>query len=201
MKCCPMKLCFAQMKLRPKVANALLFRERIRANRHLEMRKALFLTKLRKHPTPHKDVTSEQPSPLGWLARNRTAVSVCHPEQARVVVVTAMQYGIFPRASKFCFLKLPIVFGYAVPFAAISKKQNRKGSPQSLIYPLKGKLTSFVIKQFFTPKKVHQTLMRSRLRRVCFVRYAHLRKTSTCAEMTAIRSHRGYNPRVLRMTS
>ncbi|MBR4054742.1 MAG: hypothetical protein IKK06_08100, partial [Clostridia bacterium] len=29
------------------------------------------------------------------------------------------------------------------------KKQNRKGSPQSLIYPLKGKLTSFVTKQFF----------------------------------------------------
>ena len=26
------------------------------------------------------------------------------------------------------------------------------------------------------------------------------RKTSTCAEMTVIRSHRGYNPRVLRMT-
>jgi len=62
-------------------------------------------------------------------------------------------------------LKLPIVFGYAVPFTAISKKQNRKGSPQSLIYPLKDKLTSFVIKQFFLFKKEHQTLSRSRLRR------------------------------------
>ena len=48
-----------------------------------------------------------------------------------------------PAESKFCFLKLPIVFGYAVSFTAISKKQNRKGSPQSLIYPYIGKLTSF----------------------------------------------------------
>jgi len=46
-------------------------------------------------------------------------------------------------------LKLPVVFGYVVPFAAISKKQNRKGSPQSLIYPYTGKVTSFAIKQFF----------------------------------------------------
>ena len=99
---------------------------------------------------PYADlVTSEHTNPAGWQARNRAVVSVCHPEQARVVVVTAVQYGIFPRASKFCFLKLPIVFGYVVPFTAISKKQNRKGSPQSLIYPLKGKLTSFVTKQFF----------------------------------------------------
>jgi hypothetical protein len=67
----------------------------------------------------------------------------CHPEQARNRAVTAMQYGIFPRASKFCFLKLPIVFGYAVPFTAISKKQNRKGSPTSLIYPYIGKVASF----------------------------------------------------------
>ena len=43
------------------------------------------------------------------------------------------------------------------------EKQNRKGSPQSLIHPYKGKLTSFVIKQFFLFKKEHQTLMRSRL--------------------------------------
>ena len=108
-------------------------------------------------------VTSEQPSPLGWLARNRTAMSVCHPEQARNRAVTAMQYGISPRASKFCFLKLPIVFGYVVLFAAISKKQNRKGSPQSLIYPYKGKVTSFVIKQFFAFSREHQILSRSRL--------------------------------------
>ena len=47
------------------------------------------------------------------------------------------------------------------------EKQNRKGSPQSLIYPLKGKLTFFMIKQFFTIGKEHQTLMRSRLRRFC----------------------------------
>jgi len=33
------------------------------------------------------------------------------------------------------------------------EKQNRKGSPQSLIYPLKGKLTFFMIKQFFSVKK------------------------------------------------
>ena len=92
-------------------------------------------------------------------------MATCHPEQARNRAVTAMQYGIFPRASKFCFLKLPIVFGYAVPFTAISKKQNRKGSPQNLIYPLKGKLTFFMIKQFFSFKKEHQTLSRSRLRR------------------------------------
>ena len=47
------------------------------------------------------------------------------------------------------------------------EKQNRKGSPTSLIYPYIGKLASFLIKQFFTPKKEHQTLMRSRLRRFC----------------------------------
>ena len=47
----------------------------------------------------------------------------------------------------------------------MSKKQNRKGSPTSLIYPYTGKLTSFLIKQFFAPKKEHQTLSRSRLRR------------------------------------
>ena len=52
-------------------------------------------------------------------------------------------------------------------FCSNFEKQNRKGSPQSLIYPLKGKLTSFAIKQFFSFKKVHQTLMRSRLRRFC----------------------------------
>ena len=99
---------------------------------------------------PYADlVISEQPSPLGWLARNGAAVSVCHPEQAWNRTAVAPNATTSPRASKFCFLKLPIVFGYAVPFAAISKKQNRKGSPRSLIYPLKGKLTSFVIKQFF----------------------------------------------------
>ena len=47
------------------------------------------------------------------------------------------------------------------------EKQNRKGSPQSLIYPYKGKLTSFVIKQFFAFGREHQTLSRSRLRRFC----------------------------------
>ena len=75
-----------------------------------------------------------------------------------------------------------------------------KGSPTSLIYPLKGKLTSFLIKQFFAFGRVHQTLSRSRLRRFCFVRYAHLRKTSTCAEMTVLHSRNDYDPRVLRMT-
>ena len=88
-----------------------------------------------------------------------------HPEQARVVVPVATHCNTSPRASKFCFLKLPYVFGYVVPFSAISKKQNRKGSPQSLIYPYMGKFTSFVIKQFFAFGKVNQTLMRSRLRR------------------------------------
>ena len=102
--------------------------------------------------------------------------------------------------SKFCFLKLPCVFGYVVPFSAISKKQNRKGSPQSLIYPLKSKLTSFLIKQFFRFGKEHQTLMRSRLRRFCFVRYAHLRKTSTRAEKCLYCSHNNYIPHLLRMT-
>ena len=153
----------------------MLFRERIRANRHLEMRKALFLTKLRKHPTPHKDVTSMHTNPAGWprgTEQNPTKTSCCfsrrrndtthkpkagrrlgHPEQARNRTAVAPNTTTSPRASKFCFLKLPIVFGYVVPFAAISKKQNRKGSPQSLIYPLKSKLTSFVIKQFFTPKR------------------------------------------------
>ena len=129
---------------------------------------------------PYADlVTSEQPSPLGWLARNGAAVSVCHPEQARNRAVTAVQYGISPRASKFCFLKLPVVFGYAVPFTAISKKQNRKGSPQSLIYPYIGKLTSFVIKQFFAFGREHQTLSRSRLSAVLLHPLRSFRKTST----------------------
>ena len=42
-----------------------------------------------------------------------------------------------------------------------------QGSPASLIYPYTGKLTSFVIKQFFSFGKEHQTLSRSRLRRFC----------------------------------
>ena len=88
------------------------------------MRKALFLTKLRKHPTR----------------------LCCHPERSRrgIMLYLRLQQEK-PAESKFCFLKLPIVFGYVVPFTAISKKQNRKGSPQSLIYPLKSKLTSFYI--------------------------------------------------------
>ena len=77
-------------------------------------------------------------------------MSVCHPERSRRGIMLYLRLQQEKSAeSKFCFLKLPIVFGYAVPFAAISKKQNRKGSPQSLIYPLKGKLTSFMTKQFF----------------------------------------------------
>ncbi len=127
-------------------------------------------------------VTSEQPSPLGWLARNGAAVSVCHPEQARNRTAVAPNTTTSPRASKFCFLKLPIVFGYAVPFTAISKKQNCKGSPQSLIYPYNGKLASFVIKQFFRYKKVHQTLSRSHLSAVLLHPSSHcddyFRKTS-----------------------
>ena len=82
-----------------------------------------------------------------------------------MVIIAATYYCTSPRASKFCFLKLPIVFGYAVSFTAISKKQNRKGSPTSLIYPFGRELTSFSIKQFFRFNKEHQTLMRSRLRR------------------------------------
>jgi hypothetical protein len=78
-------------------------------------------------------------------------------------------------------LKLPIVFGYAVSFAAISKKQNRKGSPQSLIYPYNGKLTFFMIKQFFAIGREHQTLMRSRLRRFLPLSFASTAKTSTHA--------------------
>ena len=107
------------------------------------------------------------PKVLKQLAVFGTAVAFCHPEQARNRAAVASNTTTSPRASKFCFLKLPIVFGYAVPFTAISKKQNRKGSPQSLIYPYKGKLTSFVLKQFFRYRKVHQTFSRSRLRRFC----------------------------------
>ena len=61
------------------------------------------------------------------------------------------------------------------------EKQNRKGSPQSLIYPYKGKLTSFMIKQFFRFSKVHQTLSRSRLRRFLPLSFASTAKTSTHA--------------------
>ncbi len=146
-------------------------------------------------------VTSEHTNPAGWLARNRTAVSVCHPEQARNRTAVAPNTTTTPRASKFCFLKLPIVFGYAVPFTAISKKQNRKGPPRSLIYPLKGKLTSFVIKQFFHFEKGISDSYEIPPAAVLLHPLRSFRKTSTCAEMTAIRSHRDYNPRVLRMTS
>ena len=138
---------------------------------------------------------------MGWLARNRTAVSVCHPERSRRGAMMCLEpHQEKPAESKFCFLKLPVVFGYIVSFTAISKKQNRKGSPQSLIYPLKSKLTSFVIKQIFAFGREHQTLSRSRLRRFCFVRYAHLRKTSTRAEKGLHCSHINYIPHLLRMT-
>ena len=84
------------------------------------------------------------------------------------------------------------------------EKQNRKGSPQSLIYPLKGKLTSFVIKQFFHFEKGTSDSYEIPPAAVLLHPSSrcddYFRKTSTCAEMTAIRSHRGYNPRVLRMT-
>ena len=105
---------------------------------------------------PYADlVTSEQPSPSGWLARVVAALATCHPERSRRGVMMCLEpQQEKPAESKFCFLKLPIVFGYAVPFAAISKKQNRKGSPTNLIYPLKSKLTSFVTKQV-PPAKTH----------------------------------------------
>jgi len=51
----------------------------------------------------------------------------CHPEQARIVVPVATNTTTSPRASKFCFLKLPVVFGYIVPFAAISKSKTARG--------------------------------------------------------------------------
>ena len=54
------------------------------------------------------------------------------------------------------------------------EKQNRKGSPQSLIYPYIGKLTSFVQQHFFRYKKIHQTLDRSRLRRFLMLGASHL---------------------------
>ena len=174
-----MKCPCGTMKLHARRANVQLFCERIRANRH-----------------------PEQPSPLGWVAWNVVVVAVCHPERSRRGAMMCLEpQQEKPAESKFCFLKLPIVFGCAVSFAAISKKQNRKGSPQSLIYPLKGKLTSFVTKQFFAFGKVHQTLSRSRLRRFLPLSFASTAKTSTCAEMTTMRSHIYYDPRVLRMTS
>ena len=105
-----------------------------------------------------------------------------------------------PAESKFCFLKLPIVFGYAVPFTAISKKQNRKGSPQSLIYPLKSKLTSFVIKQFFAFGREHQNLMRSRLRRFCSIHSVPSAKLRRVRKKVSICSHNNYIPHLLRMT-
>ena len=85
-----------------------------------------------------------------------------------------------------------------------------KGSPASLIYPFGRKLTFFVIKQFFTLEKEHQTLMRSRLRRflplsvalrqsmsaVC--RYpCTIRNTPTSTAKSSTRRIRG----LLRMTS
>ena len=80
------------------------------------------------------------------------------------------------------------------------EKQNRKGSPTSLIYPLKGKLTSFVIKQFFHFEKGTSDSYEIPPAAVLLHPLRSFRKTSTCAEMTAIRSHRDYDPRVLRMT-
>ena len=80
------------------------------------------------------------------------------------------------------------------------EKQNRKGSPQSLIYPYNGKLTSFVIKQFFRFGRVHQTLSRSRLRRFLPLSFASTAKTSTRAEKGLHCSHNNYIPHLLRMT-
>ena len=106
------------------------------------------------------------------------------------------------------------------------EKQNRKGSPTSLIYPYIGKVISFVIKQFFAFGKVHRAhcsidmlgigsaLYKTPLKRrfgtwgvkqadsyeippaaVLLHPLRSFRKTSTCAEMTAIRNHIYYNPR------
>jgi hypothetical protein len=97
---------------------------------------------------------------------------LANTETSWLPVILELRFASKP--SKFCFLKLPIVLGYTVPFTAISKKQNRKGSPRSLIYLYIGKLTFFVIKQFFAFGREHQTLMRSRLRRFLMLGASHL---------------------------
>ena len=80
------------------------------------------------------------------------------------------------------------------------EKQNRKGSPQSLIYPLKGKLTSFVTKQFFHFEKGTSDSYEIPPAAVLLHPLRSFRKTSTCAEMTVLHSRNDYDPRVLRMT-
>ena len=79
-------------------------------------------------------------------------------------------------------------------------KQNRKGSPQSLIYPLKGKLTSFVIKQFFTPKKGTSDSYEIPPAAVLLHPLRSFHKTSTRAEKGLHCSHNNYIPHLLRMT-
>ena len=66
------------------------------------------------------------------------------------------------------------------------EKQNRKGSPTNLIYPYIGKLTSFVMEQFFSLGRVHQTLMRSRLRRFLMLSATRFdyKKFDACGKMS-----------------
>ena len=86
-----------------------------------------------------------------------------------------LQDGSAVLHSGISILRFSIRIGRDEPFGA--KRRDAcipKGSPQNLIYPYISKLTSFVIKQFFALGKVHQTLMRSRLRRFLMLGASHL---------------------------
>ena len=80
------------------------------------------------------------------------------------------------------------------------KKQNRKGSPTSLIYPLKSKLISFVIKQFFRFGKGTSDSYEIPPAAVLLHPLRSFRKTSTRAEKCLYCSHNNYIPHLLRMT-
>ncbi len=129
-------------------------------------------------------VTSEQPSPLGWRARVVAAVSVCHPEQARIEVVMAMQYGISPRESNFR--------EWCKPERKAKNASHFLRVWECLSIQLFSVLT-VTNKQFFSLGKVHQTRLISLnlLTQVSVLLHPlrSFRKTSTHA------------PRSLRMTT
>ena len=91
-----------------------------------------------------------------------------HPERSRrgIMLYLRLQWEK-PAESKFCFLKLPVVFGYVVPFAAISKSKTARGLLEVWSTPWKVNLHPLWQNSSFISKKVHQTLSRSRLRRFC----------------------------------
>ena len=152
----------------------------------------------------HQDdtLTLESPPPLISIPRFQKQLAVFDVGEAKPRInrrlnadlVTLSKRGLYPlwlhttvisaRVEVLLF-EIAHCLWICSSFYSNFEKQNRKGSPTSLIYPYIGKLTSFVIKQFFSFGKVHQTLSRSRLSAVLLHPSSrcddYFRKTSTHA--------------------